>query len=1055
VVLNFFPQAFGSFAGLPIRADWIHSGHIDGVYDLKLQAHDYNGSGCLTLQLDLSTSTFSAYDRERLPAHLKQTLAVMLENPDTKIDGFDLLTGPERVRTIVDYNRPASHPIPDDCVLPRIARIVRHYPNDPALRQGAKTLSYAELWEQVERAAATLRRNGVTPGTCVAIVMPRSAEAVLAILATMRAGAAYIPIDTNYPAERIARIFENARPHCSIHLDGTAPGATEPTTPRLAWSSLLEEHNDSVPPLPYPQLEDLAYVIYTSGSTGTPKGVEIEHRGLIDYLDWAERSYIRGERLRYPLFTSLSFDLTLTSLVLPLMTGGELIVYPPAAAEVDSALIDVVNDNAVDFIKLTPSHFSLLRQVDLGASRITRLVLGGEDLKHALAASVTAQFRHDVELYNEYGPTEAVVGCMIHKLDPRRSAPPGASVPIGQPADHVAIYLLNSAGLPVPEGVPGELCIARYGLARGYRQDSAKTAAAFVSNPFAPAERMYRTGDLARFSNDGELSFLGRIDSQVKVSGHRIELGEIEAALLEQVEIENAFVHAHRSGRSESTSKALAYCRRCGLASNYPNVVFDDRGVCNTCNAFEAIKDEAQAYFQASEQLMALFESSRRKHQAKYDCMMLYSGGKDSTYALGKLVDLGLRVYTFTLDNGYISEQAKTNIRRVVSALGVDHEFASTPAMNEIFRDSLTRFSNVCNGCFKTIYTLGLSRARELRIPIIVTGLSRGQFFETRLTEHLFQRGRFSPADVDQAVLEARKAYHRVDDAVSRLLDTSHLKDDRIFEEITFVDFYRYWDASLEEIYSYLARRLPWIRPADTGRSTNCLVNDVGIYIHKKERGYHNYALPYSWDVRMGHKQRDEALEELDDRYDVTEVRRMLKEIGYNEDRLSTGQDRVRLTAYYVAKQPLNAAELERRLSKSLPAQMRPAHYVRLDALPLTPNGKVDVQALPKPDAGLEKRLDPLEPPAGPVEEHVFEVWAQCFKTRAISRTDSFFQLGGTSLDAMEVTLQLCRDFEIDLPLQTIFTKPRLADLCQAIESKVMEEIESLSEDEAEKALKT
>lgn len=253
----------------------------------------------------------------------------MVENLDTEISSFDILTDRERTRTIVDFNRPASHPVPTVGLLPRIAQVARQHPTATALRQGARTLSYGELWEQVEDAAATLRRHGVTSGACVAIAMPRSVEAVLAILATLRAGAAYIPIDPNYPAERIAKILDNAQPHCSISLDAAAPATTDPKTPRLAWSSLLQSPKSSEPSLPFPGLSDLAYIIYTSGSTGVPKGVEIEHKGMIDYLDWAERSYVRGERLRYPLFTSLSFDLTLTSVFLPLMTGGELIVYPP------------------------------------------------------------------------------------------------------------------------------------------------------------------------------------------------------------------------------------------------------------------------------------------------------------------------------------------------------------------------------------------------------------------------------------------------------------------------------------------------------------------------------------------------------------------------------------------------------------------------------------------------------------------------------------------------------------------------------------------------------
>ena len=246
-----------------------------------------------------------------------------------------------------------------------------------------------------------------------------------------------------------------------------------------------------------PALDDIAYVIYTSGSTGQPKGVPIEHGGLADYLEWAEREYVRGDRLTFPLCTSLAFDLTVTSLFLPLVTGGTLAIYEEPDGPVDTALVDAVRDNLADFIKLTPSHLVLLRQMDLSTSRIRRMVVGGENLATHLAAAIHAQLHGDVEIYNEYGPTEAVVGCAIHRYSPASDT--GTSVPIGRPADHVQLYVLNEALKPVPEGVPGELCISRYGLARGYHGHPELTESQFVPHPFREGERLYRTGDLARF----------------------------------------------------------------------------------------------------------------------------------------------------------------------------------------------------------------------------------------------------------------------------------------------------------------------------------------------------------------------------------------------------------------------------------------------------------------------------------------------------------------------------------------------------------------------------
>jgi acyl carrier protein/3'-phosphoadenosine 5'-phosphosulfate sulfotransferase (PAPS reductase)/FAD synthetase len=493
-------------------------------------------------------------------------------------------------------------------------------------------------------------------------------------------------------------------------------------------------------------------------------------------------------------------------------------------------------------------------------------------------------------------------------------------------------------------------------------------------------------------------------------------------------------------------------CARCGLSSDYPRAVFDEAGVCSICRTYEKIREHAQGYFNDLDDLRRIFAESAESSASEYDCLLLLSGGKDSTYALCRLVEMGLRVYAFSLDNGFISDHAKENMRRVTRRLGVPLEMATTPAMNDIFRDSLVRFSNVCNGCFKTIYTLSMRRAHELGIPIIVTGLSRGQMFETRLTEEMFRDGRCSPQEVDAAVLAARKAYHRVTDAVSRSLDTAIFRDDRIFEEVRFVDFYRYCDVGLDEVMAYLQERVPWARPADTGRSTNCLINDVGIYVHNKERGFHNYALPYSWDVRMGHKDREAALEELDDDLDLDRVREMLDEIGYDEDRLTAADDTTALHGFYVADRDIPEPELRRWLGERLPPQLVPVHLERVAEIPLTPSGKVDDEALARTALGRPPDT-PYRSPEGPVEQHLAELWQEELGVERVGADDDFFELGGTSLSAMQVMLRLCQEFAIDLPLESMFSHPVLAELARVAEERILADAEAMPPDERDRLL--
>jgi amino acid adenylation domain-containing protein/non-ribosomal peptide synthase protein (TIGR01720 family) len=752
---------------------------------------------------------------------------------------------------------------------------------------------------------------------------------------------------------------------------------------------------ESATPLPPPDAGNAAYVLYTSGSTGRPKGVVVGHGALANYAAWAAAHYGAGRPLDAALFTPLTFDLTVTSLYVPLLTGGRVRIYPEAE-RAGATVLRVVEDDAVDLVKLTPSHLGLLRGRG-PTRRIRRVILGGEDLKTSQARLALDVFGPDAAVWNEFGPTEATVGCAVHRFDPQ--ADRDASVPIGRPAAGARIALRTDAGALVPAGVPGEICVGGPGLARGYLGRDGETAARFVDD--ARLGRLYRTGDRGRWRPDGTLEYLGRADGQVKVGGVRVELAEVEAALAAHPSVREAVAAAvaERPARAEPAAR----CATCGLPSTYPGATFDAGGVCHLCRSFATYEARARAYFRTMDDLRATIVEGRRRGTGAYDCLMLFSGGKDSTYALARLAEMGLDVLAFTLDNGYISEEAKANVRRVTEALGVDHVFGTTPAMNAIFVDSLQRHSNVCQGCFKTIYTLGMQEARARGIPTIVTGLSRGQFFETRLTEELFTRDDLDVDRIDETILEARKAYHRVDDAVRRRLDVEALQHDATFEEVQFVDFYRYCDAPLDEMLAYLDRHLPWVRPSDTGRSTNCLINEAGIWVHKRERGFHNYAFPYSWDVRMGHKTRAEALAELDDEIDEADVRRMLQEIGYDGPALDDAPPARRLVGYYLSDAPVPAAELRAVAAERLPASMVPSAFVRLDAVPTTPNGKVDRGALPAPEAERPDLDAAFVPPRTEAERTLAAIWRDVLGVTEVGAADNFFDLGGDSILAIQI----------------------------------------------------
>ncbi|MEZ4709412.1 MAG: amino acid adenylation domain-containing protein [Caldilineaceae bacterium] len=1050
LVLNYLTAAFGDFAGRPTDFQWVHSGYGDGNHALRLQIHDFAQSGEITLYFDLNAEIFDETARGWVTSHFLRLLDAFLQQPAQLIGAVSLLSETEHKRFLIDFNQTtASYPHPQTVVQLFEAQVART-PDATAVADGRVAWSYAELNRRADLLAHYLTTQGVGRQALVGICTERSAETLVAIWGVLKAGAAYAPLDAAYPAERLLFMLDEI--DCPVLLTQQRLLAHLPNYAGSVlcldadWEAIecSDSSNYISPQGASP--DDLAYVIFTSGSTGKPKGAKIHHQGLVNYIWWARRVYCDAQPFDFPLFSSLAFDLTVTSIFTPLVTGGKVVVYGEDEGANDLAVLRVLQDDAVDIIKLTPAHLALITEMEMAPKRVTRLIVGGEDFKTALAQRAHTLFAERVAIYNEYGPTETVVGCMIHQYDP--AVDTLVSVPIGRPAANARIYLLDRYLQPVPTAIVGEMYVAGDGVCRGYLNRTALTAERFLDDPFQPGHRMYKTGDLARWNRAGQLEFLGRADHQVKIRGHRIELGEIEASLLSHAQIQECAVTVMSDRPSLAAPTVNAepefHCSRCGLPANYPNLAFDADHVCSLCRAYAKIETAVQSYFKPMSELENLVAQIKQSATGQYDSMVLLSGGKDSTYMLYKVVELGLRPLLFTLDNGYISEGAKANIRRVAADLGLDVHFGATPHMNAIFVESLQKHCNVCNGCFKTIYTLSMKLACDLGIRHIFTGLARGQLFETRLTQELFDSSTIDIDLIDQNILDARKAYHRQDDVIARTLDVSIFQNDRIFNEIQFIDFYRYCDVELDDMLAYLAQHAPWIRPGDTGRSTNCLINDVGIHVHKRQRGYHNYALPYSWDVRLGHKQRNAALHELNDAIDVARVHQILDEIGYT----STKDEDKRIIAHYTAHGALSEQDVRAHLVTQLPVYMLPSQFIQLAQMPLTPNGKIDRAALPHADAQAAEK--PFTAPEGPLEEIIAAVWAQALNRTRIGAHDNFFDLGGASLAAIQIVARLNQEFEMTLPLRILFDSPTVAQLSHAIEEMLLNEIEGLSDAEAE-----
>lgn len=495
---------------------------IISKFDLTLTAVEATGS--IFLNMEYATALFAHETVERFISYFKKIVAEVIANADKKISGISLLSEQEQRRLVYGFNETKIEYPQNENVVSLFEKQAQLSPGSIALRLDDETVTYAELKELSDKIASWLQhRKGVMPGDLVGIMLEREISLVPCILGVLKAGAAYVPIDPSYPEERIKAIADNSNLKLLI------------TQEQFQFENMVAEQSPvNIKP------DSLAYVIYTSGSTGTPKGVMIEHQSLMNYINWAAQQYTKGEKTSFALYTSISFDLTVTSIFVPLVTGNTIFIYNENE---NNLLIErVLLANEAQVIKLTPAHLKLIR--DSAAlkdhnSSVKRFIVGGEQLDSSVALSIHEKYKGNIEIYNEYGPTEATVGCMIYKFDAHEDQP---AVPIGIPAANTQVYILDKYLQPVAAGVQGELYIAGKGLARGYFQQPLLTQEKLIDNLFITGTKMYRTGDLATMLANGNIVYKGRIDDQVKIRGYRIELGEIASQLTMHQEIEQAVV---------------------------------------------------------------------------------------------------------------------------------------------------------------------------------------------------------------------------------------------------------------------------------------------------------------------------------------------------------------------------------------------------------------------------------------------------------------------------------------------------------------------------------
>jgi amino acid adenylation domain-containing protein/non-ribosomal peptide synthase protein (TIGR01720 family) len=551
-ILQNTPMPALELSGLRLREYPIESGTVQ--FDLVLNMIE-TADG-LKGWLEYNTDLFAATTIERLIAHFQMLLAAVAAQPEATINDIPLLTAAER-QMLADWNRTAERYPDDRAVHQLVAEQAARRPEAIAVATGAETLSYGELNRRANQLAHQLHAAGIHPEACVAVYLERSANLIVALLAILKAGAAYVPLDPATPTSRLRLILDDVQAPLVItqeSLRAALPGSAPCLCLDRDWPVIARQ--PATDPADRVSVDQQAYVIYTSGSTGRPKGVAIEHRALLNLVFWHLRAFEVSSDDRATQLAGLSFDASVWE-IWPYLAAGSTLCLPDAEISASPLrLRDWLRDQAIT-IAFAPTPLAEQMIVLEWASDLAlRYMLTGGDQLHAYPAA-TLPFT----LVNNYGPTENTVVTTSGQVPPLASAdrPPD----LGRPIANVEVYLLDRQLRQQPLGVPGEIYIGGSSLARGYHGRSDLTAEKFVPDPFnhpqgtRPGARLYRSGDLARYRSDGSLEFLGRNDAQVKLRGFRIELGEIEAVLNSHPQVRQSVVVVQED--PAGTKRLVAY----------------------------------------------------------------------------------------------------------------------------------------------------------------------------------------------------------------------------------------------------------------------------------------------------------------------------------------------------------------------------------------------------------------------------------------------------------------------------------------------------------------
>lgn len=1053
---------------------------------IDIEVHAVEHNGVLDFHWLYSRDLFDRWRMEQMAAHYLRLLEAVACNPKQQVADFDLLSSSDLAKVIDEWNQ-TSREIPDATLTQLFENQVAKTPDAAAVIFGDESLSYRELNMRANRLARVLISFDIGPENFVGLAVPRSAEMLVALVAVLKAGAAYLPLDPTLPAERLQVMLKDARPACVVttsELASKFSGAV-----RLlvlgdgAFDKVLIEQSDHNPTdndrTSLLQPTNPAYVIYTSGSTGTPKGVVVTHAGLPSIAQTRLERLALTPASRVLQFSSLSFDVSVVEIIMAFTTGAALVI-PRDDQRSGTPLREVLVQHEVTHASLPPVVLPTLDgEEDL---LLTHLVVGSE----ALSAELVEKWSRGRILVHAYGPTEtSIVSTMSAPLSGLQAPP------IGKPIINTHVYVLDERLRPVAIGVPGELYIAGAGLARGYLNRAAITADRFLADPYGKAgSRMYRTGDLVRWRATGDLEFIGRTDQQVKIRGFRVELGEIESALLKHPRVREALVIARedRSGQKQLVGYVIArpssdrqqqveteqIIRWQQLYDFYRKEESTNNGAKKFAgwnSSYTGAPIPAREMQQWVDETVSRLIKMRPRRVLEIGCgtglLLTQVAPHCESYT-------GLDFSSAALTQLRMAIEHREDLKHVALRQGLAHEldfvadqsvdlvvinsvvqyFPSTDYLLQVLKYAVRVTSSGGHIFIGDVRSLPLLRAYHASVQLYKASpempleelrqrISKAQLSEEELALDpvLFDEIGDRWPSVGRVIAGPKAGDYNNELSRFRYDVTLHIGEKQSLED---PDCWLAWDQDgrwqrdLRNMLSATPSSSIGVRAIRDGR-----VAPAVAALEMLEQNLKSTAGEIAKASAAARGEDPNLLMRLTSELGVELQWRGLSATGtydaiFNPRWREKKAEKDLPPAYYrkygndpalAAEDAKLAPELQDYLRRSLPDYMVPSALVLIGSWPLTPSGKIDRRALPAPD----RRSESFVPPRTPQEEILCSIFAEVLSLELVGAEDDFFALGGHSLLATRLVSQVRTSFGVELPLRKLFEAPTVRLLAEHV----------------------